>query len=555
MTKGIAIIAFLAVLQAASAQQPAKASIEGAVLRAGTDEPLATVHVTLTRDSQGPVTTSSVPLDTTTDSLGHYAIQGIDPGAYRLTFTSNGFVKQEYGQKVFPGAGAVLSLGGGESLKNIVAHLSPAGNVGGHIRDARGNPAIDVVVQLFRYAYRVNGTRGLQFLGGTKSDDRGEYRFYWLTPDTYYIYAGGPVSGPGSVDIGSLLRGPSTNRVTETYRAAFYRNAVDLRDAMPVRVQPGDDLGGMDFTMSPQTAFAIHGRVTDSSAGQFPAAAEITVLTQGVDEKFNTFSARSYYNATNGTFDIPNLSPGSYTIRATVNPTATTQPSSGSATITVGATDVTGVLIQIQSSLSLSISGHATVDNATTTNAAFELRSIAGVTDRTLGTTSRDGTLKFDNVPPGDYWLVCITPTLFIQTAMYGTEDVLNRPIHFTGAETATLNIALSSKGAEVRGIAHDGSARPSTGGVAVLVPNRLRERADLYKNTTTDQNGGFTFTNVPPGDYTIFVWEVIEQYAWFDQSLLSRLEAISGNGKVIRVSESSGETLTVRTIGAGEPR
>jgi hypothetical protein len=337
--------------------------------------------------------------------------------------------------------------------------------------------------------------------------------------------------------------------VTDTYRAAFYRNVLDPKEAIPIRIQSGDDVGGIDFTMSPRVLAAIHGRIMDTSAGTFPIAADVTVQSWSPDGKLNSYSARSYYNADKGTFDIPDLSPGPYTIAVA----RTGSPASrGSTSVTLGNTDLNGVLVQI--SPPFSISGHVTFDNPATANAIFELRPVAGIADRITGTASRDGVLKIDNVPSGDYWLVCTSPTHFIQTAQYGTEDVLNHPLHFAGTETATLNIALSSKGAEVRGVARSENG-PSVGSTAVLVPNRLRERADLYKTTTTDQNGGFTITNVPPGDYTVFVWETIEQYTWFDPDLLARLEALPGLGKSIHISESSLESIDLRTIAAGDHR
>ena len=89
---------------------------------------------------------------------------------------------------------------------------------------------------------------------------------------------------------------------------------------------------------------------------------------------------------------------------------------------------------------------------------------------------------------------------------------------------------------------------------MAVLVP-RLRERADRYKTTTTDQNGEFTIMNVPPGDYTVFVFEAIEQYLWFDRDLLARLESSAGSGSSIHISESSVQSIDVRVIPVGDQR
>src|SRR5207245_6118191 len=99
------------VLQSAAPfQQPqqtqnAKASIEGFVVRAGTNEPVARARVTVSRTAGpggAPLAPGGPPASTppvTTDSQGRFAFRDLDPGSYSLTAQRNGFARQAYGER------------------------------------------------------------------------------------------------------------------------------------------------------------------------------------------------------------------------------------------------------------------------------------------------------------------------------------------------------------------------------------------------------------------------------------------------------------------------
>ena len=55
--------------------------------------------------------------------------------------------------------------------------------------------------------------------------------------------------------------------------------------------------------------------------------------------------------------------------------------------------------------------------------------------------------------------------------------------------------------------------------------------------------------SGIAPGDYKVFSWEALEEYAWFDPELLAQSET---RGHAVRTSESSTETIEVRLIPAG---
>src|SRR5262249_13619370 len=112
------------------------------------------------------------------------------------------------------------------------------------------------------------------------------------------------------------------------------------------------------------------------------------------------------------------------------------------------------------------------------------------------------------------------------------------------------LEIVLSQNPGQVDGVVVGADLKPVSGVQAVLVPERLQNRLDLYRTAVTNQDGRFTIRGLPPGDYRLLAWEDIEPFAYFDPEVLRQYEAL---GKAIRIQESSKETAEVRIIPGGQ--
>src|SRR5262249_18714625 len=81
----------------------------------------------------------------------------------------------------------------------------------------------------------------------------------------------------------------------------------------------------IDFTLTQQQLFRIRGRVFDPKVGQFPRQASIVVFPRdmGAVGVSSLFLGVNSYNSANGTFELRDVPPGSYWIRADapLNPT------------------------------------------------------------------------------------------------------------------------------------------------------------------------------------------------------------------------------------------
>ena len=150
---------------------------------------------------------------------------------------------------------------------------------------------------------------------------------------------------------------------------------------------------------------------------------------------------------------------------------------------------------------------------------------------------------------PGEYrfLLYGLRPAFYVKEVRFGTMDLLAQPFQFTGKEQGSLEIVLDSKVGSLEGVVNDRLAVAS-GAQVVLVPDKGRHRVDQFKAVTTDKDGHFRITNIPPGDYKLYAWEAIEQYRWFDSDVLKAAEQFASP---VHLTESSNKTVDARLIPA----
>jgi hypothetical protein len=168
------------------------------------------------------------------------------------------------------------------------------------------------------------------------------------------------------------------------------------------------------------------------------------------------------------------------------------------------------------------------------------------------GRPNADGTFRLNDVSPGEYrFRIQGDGTLYIKEARFEGVDVLNMPFRFSGSLSGTLDIVAGTTRGSISGVLMDSRSQTAPGTRVVLVPD-ARQRIELYKVGASDENGLFTFSAIAPGDYKVFSWDDIDEFAWFDTALLAQAET---KGRPVHVTETSTETVEVRIIPKGDTR
>jgi hypothetical protein len=568
-------------------QQTPTGSIEGVVVRIGTGEPIAGARVIVTRSAAGlPTATGGIPVPTPpvsasatvvtgsaaarpvaptsvpTDAQGRFVVTNVAAGGYRITVAANGYARQDYGQKSFGTPGTLINVAAGQALKDIAVRLTPAGNVTGRISDDLGRPAIGAQVQLLRTTYNPNGQKQFQNAGTTRTNDRGEYRLFWVTPGKYYLTAGSATGPTRPLEFGGA--GDSPNGLQESYALTFYPGAADVKDATAIEVQAGVEMSAIDFAVPLQQLHKVRGRVIDSRTGQRPAAANLSITSRSLTGGTFSNNGTQGYNPADGSFEIRDVAPGTYVITAQFQEGNQPAPNllqngpprpSASVPVTVSMSDVDGLALNIVAPVS--IPGRLIVEGQ-------ELSSVQGF-DRIrvqlsqadtlpflqtpqFQTLNSDGTFREDNALPGQYRIsvLVMPPDFYIKEARFDQNDVLNKPLVFNGSVSTPLDVVLSPKAGQIEGTVMNDKHEPAAGIQVVLIPDLHRERTDLYKTSMSAANGRFTMRGITPGDYKLFGWEALEQFAYFDSDVVQKFES---QAKPVHVTESGKLTVEVSVV------
>jgi hypothetical protein len=175
-----------------------------------------------------------------------------------------------------------------------------------------------------------------------------------------------------------------------------------------------------------------------------------------------------------------------------------------------------------------------------------------------------DGTFTFEGFYPGDYMISLgvglpfngsrfnLPHPAYVKSIRLGTTDLLREVLHMDGNPEGRLEITLGTDAGAIRGTVIDDERNLVPNSVVALVPEAaLRFREDLYKSAVTDSRGGFQIQGIPPGDYTLFSWEDIENGAWLDTEFIAR----QGLGTPLRIRANANETIQLTVIPSGAIR
>jgi len=563
------------------------------------------------QQAQPQVQQQPVAFTTSTDDQGKFQFKEVEEGPYRLVVARNGFTRQEYGQRSFNRSGTVLNIRAGQPIPEISFRLTPAATISGRILDTNGEPLPGITVQALRSTYDATGKRTLQPAGSARTNDLGEYRIYWINPGRYYVSAN-PVRSVFETLTASASQAASQaqtqaqaqqaaqaasmfgttgtpNEVLDpAFALTYYPNSTDASRAVGLDLQPGTEMRAIDFALVRSQRVRLTGRVIDSSTGRPPQSAAVSVSPRDPSASSSPLDAilgmdpsqGNRYNPSTGEFTVQNVASGSYWLQVlaqgqqapTPSPDATPTTAEALAVLTsmntaripvdVLGSDIDNLALNVGPGFA--VEGRVRIEGGQPSN-QNDLQRIGVTLQSTSGVggllaliqggairPAGDGTISIPRITSGDYRLVVsgLGPNLYLKEARFGQNDAMNG-ITISDPVNGTLEVVLRMNPGQVTGIVSDAMLKPVRGIQAVLVPEQARNRQDLYKTATTDQEGRFTFRGVTPGDYRVFAWEDIEPFAYFDPAVVMQYEAA---GKLIHVRESSEESAEVKLIPAATP-
>jgi len=497
-----------------------------------------------------PETAPAIP-PVTTDQSGRFVVPDLDEGAYKLLITQNGYVKQEYGQRVFPGQGTLISLAAGQAFKDVTIRLIETGNAGGRIVDNTGLPAAAVPLQLLKASYNQFGQRIFQQAGTARTNDRGEFRFYWVTPGRYYVAGGNSAANYTFQGYANT----NSNEPGDSYTLTYYPGTTDITRATVVDIKSGSE-AVLDFAVPKQQLFTIKGKVVNPGSadakGNVPAAT-ISVAFQTLTGSNGAFFPQQQdYDPATGRFVLRDVLPGSYILQAAAPPFSARLP------VDVTNGNVENLVVELHTGVNITgrfIADGESLPPANTLQVQMRhgsngLQNYIMGTSPSSQTAASDGSFSIPGVLPGDYRIIpTLSQDFYVKELRYNRLDALTNPISVCcNSDSATIEVVISRNVGQIDGVIVDEHVQPVAGVQAVLIPD-ARQRTELYKTATTDQTGHFVMRGLTPGDYKLFAWEVLENYGYFDPDVMRHAEAL---GKPVHIGESSKLAVEARIIPAG---
>jgi protocatechuate 3,4-dioxygenase beta subunit len=544
MTRSLAIALLLLGTLLARAQEAAPvanaSSIAGTVVKEPGSQPLKKVLVQVIAEDQK----QGGNYTATTDSDGHFRIENVVPGRYRLFLEKTGLV--EVNGRGFKADTNVLTVQAGHAVEDLLFRMLPTAIISGRVTDDDGDPMLGVRIVAQK---KKPGKATRETVGSESTNDLGEYRLSGLFPGQYWIvampppdmrdYEKPPEQSPQGAN-------PSDAQPDTRYVTTYYPGTSDSMQASAITLKAGDEMP-VNLTLTPSRTYRVRGIVTGVMAGQ---KSTVELIPKAGD------SVRSSEVGPDGQFEVLGVAPGSYLVRASAG--MDSQPLTAHQDINVVAADVEGM--KLAPFLSFRLSGHLRVEGRAS-GALSQYSVNLRVPDDpgfflaldffgANAAVDRLGNFEWKNVIPGNYVVQVYGGDgqgFFLKSATLGGRDIATG---FTASGPATLDLLVSYKGGTVEGMVVEkekdvDNDHPVANATVVAVPEeKYRKLPDRFVTGSTDQQGRFTIRGLAPGSYRLYAWQDMEEGIWRDPDFLKSQDA---NGTALKVEEGSRQQVELK--------
>lgn len=492
---------------------------------------------------------SSPQRSTFSDNEGRFEFEGVSAGRYALAAQRPGFFSQ---QEVSPHLPQMVEAG--PNSATAVLKLSPEGVVHGRVTDASGEPLEYLPVRLTRLAL-TEGRRHWEPRGFVNTDENGRFRFAGLQPGTYYVAAGPGTGRPQGVF-------PGLEHAKTGFPAAYFPDAPDLSSAAPIALAPGQQVEA-NFSLNQVPLYTLSGMITGGFAAQ-------GVSLEAFNQSGDAMSFAAQVNPDSGRFEIRDVPPGAYTLKAFSQLNAN-QQLRAEARVNVQS-NINNVQLALQPAITIPVhvrlesraAGQRVPPNRPSTG-TFVFRgpgafadgdvppvSVHLIADAPGGSDTYsvfDGTngrheLLLRNVEPGRYSVDFMAQGgWYVGSAICGATNLLTDNLVLSQGDACGLEIVLRNDAAVLTGSVRD--AGPDTAATVLIFPqHRTRmspQRTMFSPNAAEGGQPQFEFPSLAPGEYVVLAVAGAENLEYTNPEIVDRYLS-----RAAHVTLAAGQTTNV---------
>jgi len=420
------------------------------------------------------------------------------------------------------------------------AAAQTTGAISGRVVDEDGLPMGHAVVMALTVQYS-GGEPKAYIERIAVTDERGDFRIYWLEPARYYVAAinedpqrrtinTAPTAPPGRTveryratsPVITHQSFPDGSVVEEAYGLVYFAGTTDIRARTSVEVRSGETSTGVDIPMGAGKVRTHHirGVVINGETGQPAYSADLLAIPREWSPNALVLSGTS--NA-KGEFDLGGARPEGYILSAEVTATVTTAgtlngPVPAGALLVGGYTSSVGYVpvdmgnsdvnnLRIVTVAGITVPGHVVIEGRSASEAGTDLSKMnieltrdpdliampsammplpappAGTPPPAVfpprnGQVVGSGDFKL-LMSPGDFRMHVdgIPANTYVKSIRMGGEDILRSGMHVTRAADNPVEITIGTDGGTISGTVIDDMAGPFSNATVALVPDALDQR------------------------------------------------------------------------------
>jgi uncharacterized protein (DUF2141 family) len=519
--------------------QDTSLTLAGSAVDSQSGQPLARALISITgfpvRRQMIGTPVQPVMRSTLTDSGGAFRFSALPAARYTLRAEKPGYTLATAGPSNFVDLQS--------STEGIRINLSPLGVISGKVVDENGEPMRGVGINALSVKVQ-DGLRQTNSERNVRTDDRGEYRLWNLSPGKYYLRA----VGQGGVNMLTATGNAARVELGDSFAPVYFGGGRTLDSANPVEVRSGTQATA-DFRLKLEPAFEVRGELRNydpREAISFAMVINGEEVSVGLDR----------FNRETGAFVIQDVVSGNYVLRAFQ------ANSVGEALFRVSEADVVNVAVALSPPVDIPIRVRYTNPEPATEKSpvidddervpnctASLIEELPDASARVAHPVSpEDGYLR--NVVPGNHRVLIGCFGAYVRSALAGTQDLLAVPVLTVSPDSPAPSIEiLATHGGGALTVKTNSALIHSTQFQVLLVPQFAassgpQHREGFARNPGSTNEFNFEFSNLAPGTYAV--------YAFGNQENEFRnpafLRTLSG-GQTVEIEDDSNKVITIEKV------